>query len=227
MKMTFVITPKIVTDVLKTVDQGLVSGLGLPKPGSMCVEAAVCYALGLPHNDDPGCVDPAIRSLKIRLNDSGWSSPALRAAGLRRLAILQLGTKGLFDSRLFSQKVALFTINVILADCLQKIGLLKEAEDCRQARSLAAAKAATWAAAGAVEAAAGAAAEAAAWAVEAAAWAAAGAAEAAAWAAAGAAEAAAKAAGADAGLQKFADGVADILIEMEVPATRYLYLLEK
>lgn len=39
--------------VLATVDAGLVSGLGKPIPGKMCVEAAVNYALGRPHGDDP------------------------------------------------------------------------------------------------------------------------------------------------------------------------------
>ena len=34
--------------VLKTVDAGLCSGKGAPEPGKMCVEAAVCFALGLP-----------------------------------------------------------------------------------------------------------------------------------------------------------------------------------
>ena len=35
---------------------GLVKGVGTPEPGKMCIEALVCYALGLPHGDDPGCV---------------------------------------------------------------------------------------------------------------------------------------------------------------------------
>ena len=42
--------------VLEIVDAGLIKGLGVAEPGKMCVEAAICYALGLPHGDNPGCV---------------------------------------------------------------------------------------------------------------------------------------------------------------------------
>ncbi len=34
--------------LLEVVDAGLCSGLGEPIPGQMCVEAAICFALGLP-----------------------------------------------------------------------------------------------------------------------------------------------------------------------------------
>src|SRR5690349_4673650 len=78
--------------VLETVDAGLCRGMGEPVPGQMCVEAAVCYALGLPHSDNPPCVGEAIRSFKIQLNDSCWSSNAARAKGMRRVAVAQLGS---------------------------------------------------------------------------------------------------------------------------------------
>ncbi len=100
------INEAVARKVLDTVDAGLVNGLGRPKPGSMCVEAAVCYALGLPHGDDPQCVSRALRQLKIRLNDSKWSSPAARAKGLRRLALVQLGSAGTIDDREFAKRVA-------------------------------------------------------------------------------------------------------------------------
>lgn len=45
--------------VLQVVDAGLCSGIGTPEPGKMCVEAAVCFALGQPFGDDPACVAPA------------------------------------------------------------------------------------------------------------------------------------------------------------------------
>src|SRR3990167_4534296 len=74
--------------VINVIDAGLTSGLGRAEPGHMCIEAAVCYALGEPHNDKPSCVSPVVRSLKIRLNDSGcWHSNQSRAQGLRRLGI--------------------------------------------------------------------------------------------------------------------------------------------
>ncbi len=88
--------------VLEVVDAGLVNGLGNPKPGEMCVEAAVAYAYGEDHNDNPKCVHPSLASMKIELNDSGnWLNNADRAKGLRRLAIAQLGSKGNFDVERF------------------------------------------------------------------------------------------------------------------------------
>lgn len=44
-------TREIAMKVRDTVDAGLVKGQGKPTPGAMCVEAAVCYAMGLPHGD--------------------------------------------------------------------------------------------------------------------------------------------------------------------------------
>ncbi len=51
--------------VLEVVDAGLVSGLGVASPGKMCVEAAICFALELPHGDQPDCVANCIRRYKI------------------------------------------------------------------------------------------------------------------------------------------------------------------
>ena len=42
------ITEAVALKVRDTVAAGLSNGLGNPEPGQMCVEAAVCYALGLP-----------------------------------------------------------------------------------------------------------------------------------------------------------------------------------
>ena len=80
------ITQAVAAKVLNVVDKGLTMGLGEREPGQFCVEAAVCYALGLPHGDNPDCVAPTLRALKIRLNDASWSSNQARAKGLRRLA---------------------------------------------------------------------------------------------------------------------------------------------
>src|ERR1700732_3111062 len=112
------ITKTIAKKVLSVVDAGLVSGLGSPVPGQMCVEAAVCFALGLPHGDKPACVAPSLRLLKIRLNDSRWSSPSARAKGLRRLALAQLGSAGALDEKEFVKRVVKFVIQVTLTDCL-------------------------------------------------------------------------------------------------------------
>jgi len=89
------INAALIAKIHSLLDAGLVGGLGQPEPGKMCVEAAINYALGRDHGDDPGCVIEPLRRLKIRLNDSShWTSNQSRASGLRRLAIAQLGSKG-------------------------------------------------------------------------------------------------------------------------------------
>lgn len=108
------ITEAIAAKVRDTVDAGLVAGVGIPVPGQMCVEAAVCYALGLLHGDDPGCVASSLRELKIRLNDLRWSSSEARAKGLRRLAVAQLGSLGVLDDDEFNRRVLEMTIRRML-----------------------------------------------------------------------------------------------------------------
>ncbi len=94
--------------ILLVVDKGLSDGLGVPKPGQMCVEAAVCYALGLPHNDEPPCVDMQVGEHKIGVNDLRWSTKKERAKGLRKLSIAQLGTnKPGFDYNKFESYLVL------------------------------------------------------------------------------------------------------------------------
>lgn len=226
------ITKEIVQRVVDVVDKGLVAGLGLPIPGGMCVEAAVCYALGLPHSDDPQCVAPSLRSLQVALNDAPWPSRAARAEGMRRLAVLQLGSLGHLDEIAFAREVALRTVQRILPPVLHLVGLHQEADRCESAADLAAAEAAAAAAAAvqaAVAAAAAAAAARAAAAVEVskAAWAAA-------WAAsrmtgagvAGADAARAAAADGPAALPLFAALVEEVLIEMGVPGVQWLPLVD-
>ena len=99
--------------VLEVVDHGLVLGVGAPIPGQMCVEAAVCFALGLPHGDDPSCVGRAVRAFKIQLNDSRWSSDKARAKGMRRVAIAQLGSDQI-DQQKFRTEVAVQTVRQIV-----------------------------------------------------------------------------------------------------------------
>lgn len=96
------ITEELSKKVLEVVDVGLCSGVGIPQPGEMCVEAAVCYALGEPHGARPSCVNRDVRRVKIQLNDDErWDSTKARAKGMRRLAIAQLGTKENFDEEDF------------------------------------------------------------------------------------------------------------------------------
>src|SRR5882757_5357777 len=117
--MTIEITEKVARKVLKIVDAGLSKGMGNPKAGQMCVEAAVCFALDLPHGDDPACVSRALRGLKINLNDRNWSSKAARARGLRRLAVAQLGSRDHLDDREFAKRVAELAIRKSVPEALR------------------------------------------------------------------------------------------------------------
>src|SRR3989442_1060627 len=103
------ITRETAQKVRDLVDVGLVSGLGNQKPGEMCIEATVCFVLGLPHGDDPGCVAQSLRWLEIRLNESAWSSMQARGQGLRRLAVAQLGSAGVLDDKEFAWRVVEMT----------------------------------------------------------------------------------------------------------------------
>ena len=107
------------TRIVDLLTHGLVKGIGIQEPGKMCVEAAVCYALGLPHSDDPGCVSPVLRRLKISLNDARWSSNIARAEGLKRLALVQLGSKGVLDDGEFVRRVIDVTIRRIVPVALR------------------------------------------------------------------------------------------------------------
>lgn len=150
--------------VLDTVDAGLVNGLGKPIPGQMCVEAAVCYGLGLPHSDNPICVAAALRSLKITLNDSNWSSPQARAKGMRRLALIQLGSANCLNEQEFAKRVAEITIRKTIPAIMRNIASMSAltshkqslevaANNCEQLGTSEAASAASWAARAASEAA--------------------------------------------------------------------------
>lgn len=111
-------------------DRGLSSGLG-ERGKQVCVEAALCEALGLPHGDDPGCVATAVREYKIRLNDAGWSSPAARASGMRNLAIAQIGSLGTVDDVEFASRLAEKTIRVLIPALFRD--LLSDFQSCMEA----------------------------------------------------------------------------------------------
>ena len=104
MKSTGQVNLETARRVLEVVDAGLVYGLGNPKPGECCVEAAVCYALGEPHSERPACVHRVVRDIKVSINDAPWSSNKARAAGLRRVAIAGLGTAGTLDVEQFKRE---------------------------------------------------------------------------------------------------------------------------
>ena len=250
------LTKSIAIKIKETVECGLSSGLGKQIPGQMCIEAAVCYAYGLPHGDNPPCVGSAVRRFKIRLNDSNWSSNKARAEGMIEISIAQLNSNKL-DQVEFAKRITLKTINVIIADLAHNFNIELEAKlrvtnDLIEARSLcielrcyAAAAAAAYAAAADADAvdaayaayAAYAAADADAVDAAYAAYAAYAAAYAAADAAAAAADADADAVAVDAAvdaatardnvLKKAAKICLEVLKEMKSEGCKYLYLLDK
>ena len=57
-------------------------------------------------SDNPPCVSQVLRRFKMRLNDCEWSSPEARAAGLRRLAVAQLGSALCLDDIDFARRVS-------------------------------------------------------------------------------------------------------------------------
>jgi len=109
------ITKEVIERYHSVLDRGLSHGLG-NSDGQMCIEAAVCYSLGLPHGDDPGCVATSVMRFKISLNDKKWSSPQSRAEGLRKLGIAQLGSKGVVDDTEFAQKLTTKIIQILIVD---------------------------------------------------------------------------------------------------------------
>jgi hypothetical protein len=125
------INQELAQKVLDTIGHGLVRGLGEQEHGKMCVEAAVCYAMGLPHSDKPTCVGEAVREYKIRINDSNWTSDAARAKGMKRVAVAQLGSEHI-DQLIFAKRVAVLSINQILSKVLRDAKLESDAVKCEE-----------------------------------------------------------------------------------------------
>ena len=109
------ITKELVDKIDAILARGLSKGVGA-RDGQMCIEAAICCALDLPHDDDPGCVAAAVRTFKIRLNDATWSSPDARAKGLRDLGIAQLGSLGIVSDVDFAVAIAAKTNEVLIPE---------------------------------------------------------------------------------------------------------------
>lgn len=129
------INKELATKVLQTVDFGLSCGLGTPEPGQMCIEAAVNFAMGLPHGDNPSCVGGAVRSFKIALNDAPWSSKEARAKGLRKIAIAQLGSNTI-DQIEFARRMAIKNAQVVLPVLFRKLEMEEVAKKLEAADDL-------------------------------------------------------------------------------------------
>jgi hypothetical protein len=228
---TLKLTKRHARKILEVVDCGLVHGKGVPEPGKMCVEAAVCFALGLDHSDNPPCVGSAVREFKIGLNDSDWSSPESRARGLRRLSIAQLGSDSLNQTE-FVTKLQQAVIRNVVPRALRNAAKSHPAQEHKDALEAAAVKCADEGTESAAESA-----ESAAWS----AWSAARSAESAesaawaAWAARSArsarsaesARSAARSAAKDKELAFAAEQCVDVLCDMGSPGCKWLDLCDE
>ena len=105
---------------LTRVRQGFSSDLG-KRDSVICVQAAVCEALGMRHDDAPRCVEPAIRRFLIALNDADWSSKETRARWLNRIGIAQLGSLGVVDGAEFLKALTLRMVKEIVQDLFKRI----------------------------------------------------------------------------------------------------------
>ena len=127
------ITTELVGKIDSILARGLCSGVG-SRDGQMCIEAAICCALNLPHGDDPKCVAESVRSFKIHLNDCEWSSPEARAKGLRNIGIAQLGSNGVVDdvkfATILAEKVIRRVIPKLFRDHFKDEAMLAAADRC-------------------------------------------------------------------------------------------------
>ena len=115
---------KFATKVRDLIRQGLVSGMGRPVPGQMCIQAVIQHVMGLPHGDDPKeCVGPAVRSFGIRLNDAKWSSDQARAKGMERFGLAEIGSTSIDQCR-FSKIVSEQTIRQVVPIALRNAARL-------------------------------------------------------------------------------------------------------
>lgn len=121
--------------VEEVIRQGLVRGLGEPRPGETCLEGAISLAMGYPHGDTPSCVAVADRTLAIALNDMFQCTPVERAKLLLPIGLAQLGTAG-EDRSAWVRALVLGTIRRVLPALLEAYGLDEHARACRDARDL-------------------------------------------------------------------------------------------
>jgi len=144
------INQDLVNKIHCLLDKGVTPGLSKnPKPGEMCLEQAVCYALGEEVTNKPSCVGEHVRWFVVTLNNCNWSSPSARAEGMRDLAIVQLGSNFL-DQNDFTENLRFAVIKKLLPSMFRDLGEekwekqikslegAKDLEEARQAASAAA-----------------------------------------------------------------------------------------
>jgi len=137
------INQELVNKIDSLLDKGVTCGFSEdPKPGSMCLEQVICYALGERVTDKPSCVGYEVRDFVILLNDKAWSSPSARAEGMRELAIAQLGSNSLNQYE-FREKLCFAVITKLLPAMVRDLGedkWEKEIKSLEESKSLEEAK---------------------------------------------------------------------------------------
>jgi hypothetical protein len=86
------VNKKIAQKVVKLMQYGIPIGTGTPEKGKMCIEHIISYVYGIPNNFHPKCVGKKVNQSKIDLNDCNWSSNKVRAEGMAKIGIAQLGS---------------------------------------------------------------------------------------------------------------------------------------
>jgi len=146
------INQQLVNKIHCLLDKGVTPGISKdPKPGKMCLEQVISYALGEEITDRPSCVGVQVREFVIALNDKDWSSPSARAEGMRELSIAQLGSNFL-DREEFVGKFSFVVITKMLPSMFKDLGeerWEKQINSLEKAKDLEEARKAAYAAAGA------------------------------------------------------------------------------
>lgn len=91
------ITATIVTNILAAIDAGIIAEAGTYVPGNMPVEDAIRYGFGDEEESEVSRAGGEGGRFLAMLGGSPWSSNSARAAGLRKLAIAQLGSADFDD----------------------------------------------------------------------------------------------------------------------------------
>jgi len=133
------INQNLVNKIDSLLDKGVTCCFSLdPKPGNMCLEQVVSYALGEKINDSPSCVGEEVINFVINLNDRNWSSASARAEGMRDLSIAQLGSNSL-DQEEFLEKLSFAVLTKMLPSMFRELGedkWEKEIKSLEESKSL-------------------------------------------------------------------------------------------
>jgi len=116
------INQELVNKINSLLDKGITFGFNPdPKPGNMCVEQVISYALGEGFSDKPSCVGEEVRDFVTCLNDRNWSSASARAEGMKELSIAQLGSNSL-DQDEFREKIIFAMVTKMLPSMFKDLG---------------------------------------------------------------------------------------------------------